>query len=771
MTASSAWRARFDSRARKWLRDPAAFCDELPSPWLRAVMVRWLGLGTRVADLLDAADREARAEWRRTKVGLVQTDAEGRAYAFLNASGVPPSLWPSRVLIGPAPEVQAIAVASSEGGEVVAAEIGAVRPGLLALGRRPASVRLYRTDDGGGLPVRLGARPAGRSDLVRSRRMGGETLAAALREAWPPVERRSEGPGVSAYRGWIAQNEPDAAGIEEIRRWAEHAQGLPALTVVMPVHDPRPQHLEEAIASVRTQAYSAWTLCITDDGSSSEVVRRILRRADASDPRIRLVVHDEARGVAEATNAALALAEGEAVVFLDHDDVLAPHALAAIGAAFAAHPEAVAVYSDEDSIDGHGRRSEPRFKPDLDRERLLAQNYVNHAFAVRTALLRRLGGLRAGLQGAQDHDLVLRVLDSAAGPILHIPQVLYHWRIFPGGGSLSQRARPEIDAARIRLVADHLARTGVTAELDADARGRVTVRRTLPKPAPEITAIIPTRDHPGLLEACVTGLLEQTDYPSLKVCVVDNGSRGERALGLLERLERTARVSVMRIDAPFNFSSLNNAAAQAASARLLAFVNDDILVVEPDWLKAMAALAVQPDVGAVGAKLFYPDGRIQHAGIVLGVGPHRVAGHEFRGAPGESPGPQGRLMVTREVSAVTAACMVVDRSRFLAVGGFDEAGLPVAFNDVDLCLKLGARGWRTIWTPQARLMHLESASRGSDKPTEAAERLGREARLMHERWGGALGADPYYNPNLTLVDESSALASSSRAEALWRRPG
>jgi len=720
MTASSVWRSRFGSRARKFVRDPAAFCDELPSPWLRTVSVRWLGFNTRLADLLDTADREARAEWRRTKVSLVQTDADARRYEFLTASGVSPSQWPSRVLIGPASGVQAVAVASSDGGEVVAAEIGQLRPGLLTLGKRPVSVSVYRTDDGAGLPDRLSAKPAGRSDLVRARRAGGETLAAALREAWPPVERRSEGPSISAYRSWIARNEPGPAEIDEIRLWADQARGLPVLSVVMPVHDPRPEHLEEAIASVRAQAYPAWTLCITDDGSRSERVREILRRAQASDPRVRLAVHDQARGVAEATNAALALADGEAVVFLDHDDVLAPHALAMIGAAFAAHPEAAAVYSDEDSIDAHGRRSEPRFKPDLDRERLLAQNYVNHAFAVRTALIRRLGGLRAGLEGAQDHDLVLRVLESGAGPILHIPQVLYHWRIFPGGGSLSQRPRPEIDAARVRLVSDHLARAGAPARLEAGARGRIMVRRALPEPAPEVTAIIPTRDHPGLLEACVTGLLEQTDYPALRLCIVDNGSRSERALRLLQRLERMAGVSVMRIDAPFNFSSLNNAAARVAASPLLAFINDDILVVEPDWLKVMAALAVRPDVGAVGAKLFYPDGRIQHAGIVLGVGPHRVAGHEFRGAPGESPGPQGRLMVTREVSAVTAACMVVDRSRFLAVGGFDEAGLPVAFNDVDLCLKLGARGWRTLWTPQARLMHLESASRGSDKPAEAA---------------------------------------------------
>ena len=770
MTSAGVWLSRFSSRWRKWSRDPAAFCDELPSPVLRGLMVSWMGLGTRVADLLNGQDRAARKEWRRDGVRLVETEPEGRVYGFRTAGGTPPTRWPARVLLGPAPGLQAVAVAFHEGGEVIAAEVGEGRPGLLALGGQPAKVRIYRTDEGAGTPSRLSVRPAGRVDLVTSRRALGESLAAALREAWPPVERRTEGPSISAYHRWIAMNEPGPQELELIGRWAEALPGRPAISVVMPVHDPRPEHLSEAIESVRAQVYPAWSLCLADDGSRSPAVREVLARAAGSDARIHLTTLADSLGVAGATNEALKLAEGEVVLFLDHDDVLAPHALALIGAAFSANPGAAAVYSDEDSIDAHGRRSEPRFKPDLDAERLLAQNYVNHAFAVRTDLIRRLGGLRPGFDGAQDHDLVLRVLESGAGPIVHLPQVLYHWRSFPGGGSLSQRARPEIDGARVRLVSEHLARAGVAADIEIADRSRLSVRRPLPAPAPEVTAIIPTRDHPGLLEACVTGLLEQTDYPALRICIVDNGSRSERALALLEKLERSPRVSVLRIDAPFNFSALNNAAARTVASPLLAFVNDDVLVVEPDWLKAMAALAVRPDVGAVGAKLFYPDGRIQHAGIVLGLGPHRVAGHEFRGAPGGSPGPQGRLMVAREASAVTAACMVVERSRFLAVGGFDEADLPVAFNDVDLCLKLRAKGWRTLWTPSARLMHLESASRGSDQHAEAADRLGREAQLMRKRWGDLLQSDPSYNPNLTLEDESAVPASRSRAGAPWRRP-
>ncbi|HEY5410368.1 MAG TPA: glycosyltransferase, partial [Caulobacteraceae bacterium] len=327
MTARGVWLARLGSRWRKWLRDPAAFGDELPSPGLRAAMVGGLRLGAFVADLLGAEDRMARAEWRRLKVELVQTSADGRRFEFLTAAGASPPVWPSHALVGPAPgEIQAIAVAFSDGGEVVAAEVSSGRPGLLTLGGRPASVRIYRTDQGGVLPARLPIRPVGRSGLVDTRVAAGETVGAALREAWPPMERRSDGPGVAAYRAWIAANEPRAAELEEIRAWIDHTPGPPSIAVIMPVHDPRPEHLRQAMDSVRAQLYPAWTLCIADDGSRSPTVREMLREAGASDPRIRLTTHAEARGVAEATNAALALADADVALFLDHDDVLAPHA-------------------------------------------------------------------------------------------------------------------------------------------------------------------------------------------------------------------------------------------------------------------------------------------------------------------------------------------------------------------------------------------------------------------------------------------------------------
>ncbi len=766
MTDASAWGARLQSRWRKWRRDPAGFVDDLPWPPARsAAIFGLLGL-TSWTDALDFKGRSAAAAWRHASVSLRRVRQDSAEFRFQTASGESPTQWPDRVLVRSG-DVSAVVVAfAAGGGGMTAAEVGPGRAGLISLAGNACWARVYCIDNDGHPPERLDVRPVSRDGLVRVLCAGGMTIIEALKVAWPPTERRAATPDRLTYQGWIERNEPGPGDEPRIRAWLAGIGRLPRVSIIMPVHDPKPAHLRAAIKSVRGQIHEDWRLCIADDGSKSEEVRRILEQL-SGDPRIHTVRLDPPQGVAAASNAALALADGDVALFLDHDDELASHALAMIAAAFAERPEAAAVYSDEDTLDSEGRRSAPIFKPELDHERLLAQNYVNHAFAVRLSLLRDLGGLRSGLDGAQDHDLVLRILEAGQGPILHIPHVLYHWRIYPGGNSFSQSARAKVDPARVRLVYDHLERTGQQARLEPGPRGHLIVRRPPPDPPPEVLAIIPTRDRPGLLEACVAGLLDQTDYPALKVCIIDNGSRSARALYVLDRLAASPRVSVMRIDEPFNFSALNNEAVADATADVLLFVNDDVMVAEPDWLKPLVALAVEPDVGAVGAKLFYPDGRTQHAGIVLGLGPQRVAGHEFRGAPGGAPGPQNRLLLAREASAVTAACMAVQKWKFDRVGGFDEEAFPVAFNDVDLCLRLALEGYRTIWTPQARLMHLESATRGSDKAEAAGARFAGESRRMRQRWGAALQADPYYNPNLTLEDESFTLASVTRARQPW----
>jgi GT2 family glycosyltransferase len=564
-----------------------------------------------------------------------------------------------------------------------------------------------------------------------------------------------------AYKRWIADNEPNGDGWTELgRSLAPVLATAPLTSILMPVHDPRPEHLMAAVSSVKAQLHPGWELCIADDGSRSPTIGRLLAEVEASDPRIGVVRLPQSVGVAAATNAALVQARGGICLFLDHDDELPPHAVALVAQALVQNPDAVGVYSDEDTVDLEGRRSAPVFKPELDRERLLRQNYVNHAFAVRTEVLRRLGGLSAGLDGAQDHDLVLRV--SEAGPIIRLPHILYHWRSFPGGRSLSQTQPARMSAAREAAVDAALRRRKRSGRARAADRRSVEIEAVLPDPPPSLAAIVPTRDGKALLKACAAGLLTATDYPGLELHIIDNGSEAPETLAILEALSCRSNVRVHRIDSPFNFSALNNAAARTVDADLLLFMNDDVLVGEAGWLRRMAALALIDDVGAVGAKLVYPDGRIQHAGLVLGLGPQGVAGHEFRAAPGDTAGPQARLQVTREASAVTAACMLVERRKFEQVGGFDER-LAVAFNDVDLCLRLRAAGLRNIWTPEAQLVHMESATRGSDLSPERAARFAGEVHLMHVIWGAALRKDPYYNPNLTLQDESFTPARVSRA--------
>ncbi len=766
MTGRQVWAARLESRWRRWLRDPAGFFDDLPSQQLRLPALFGLMGVTALVDLLDRREASIARMWRRRGVRLVRTEPRGGVYRFQAADDREPDAWPDRLLVDAAAGAVVVAF-SQDGGGATATEVGPGRPGLISIGGRRSWARVYPTGASAQAPDTIKVRPMSRDAVIRFLHSQGKTYAEGMRAVWPPVERRPTVPDARAYQAWIVRNEPGSGDAGAIRTWLSGMTGLPRISVLMPVHDPRPAHLTEAIASVRRQIHGDWRLCIVDDGSSSPEIRQILRAEAASDPRINLVRFDAAQGIVAATNAAMDAADGQVALFLDHDDVLAPHALAMVAACFAASPQAAAVYSDEDALDAAGRRFAPVFKSDIDRERLLAQNCVNHLFAVRLDILRRLGGLRPGSDGAQDHDLVVRLIEAGAGPILHIPHILYHWRIYPGGNTFSQSRKTVADAARVRLIDEHLARAGASASTALGPNGHLIVDRPLPDPLPSVLAIVPTRDRPGLLEACVVGLLEQTDYPALRVCVIDNGSRSPEALRLLGALSQDPRVEVLRIDAPFNFSALNNAAASKAEARVLAFINDDIMVIEPGWLKAMVAMAVQPDVGAVGAKLFYPDGRLQHAGIILGLGPQKVAGHEFRGAPGDSPGPQNRLLLAREASAVTAACMVVEARKFREVGGFDADALPVAFNDVDLCLKLGRAGYRTLWTPRARLMHLESATRGADKSGPASARIAAEARAMRERWGGVLNADPYYNPNLTLEDESFTLAERSRAGRPW----
>ncbi|MGC5779755.1 glycosyltransferase family 2 protein [Methylobacterium sp. NFXW15] len=560
------------------------------------------------------------------------------------------------------------------------------------------------------------------------------------------MERALNGRRETGYPRWILANRrraPEKAALAtEIAGWRDP----PVVSVLMPVYNPAPKVLQAALASLKAQIYPHWELCAVDDASTDPAVARLLARAAAADPRIRVLRRTENGHIARATNDALAMAEGAWCAFLDHDDVLAEDALYEIARVAREDPGLVLVYSDEDKIDARGHRFEPHFKADFDRELLYGQNYINHLTAVRTDALRATGGLRPGFEGSQDHDLLLRLtagLDPAR--IRHVPRVLYHWRAEAGSGSFSDRALGRAEEARLRALEEVAAVTGARAERGPEGFNRLV--HPLPDPPPRVSVIIPTRDRAELLKVTLDGLLTRTDYPDIEAVVVDNDSCEAATTALFAELAQDRRVRVVPVPGPFNFSDLSNRGAAAATGPVLLFLNNDIEVIEPGWLTELVRQAVRPEIGGVGAKLLYPDRTIQHGGIVLGI--DGVAGHSHLGVPDSEPGYFARMKIAHEVSAVTGACLAMRAAVFEEVGGFDAEALKVAFNDVDLCLRIRKAGYRLVWTPFATLIHHESKSRGPEDTPEKKARFEAETRVMLGRWGAELRSDPYYNVNLS----------------------
>jgi glycosyltransferase involved in cell wall biosynthesis len=559
-------------------------------------------------------------------------------------------------------------------------------------------------------------------------------------------------PSDRSYAAWVKQFDTVGAGERIVlRRDLRALLRHPLISIVMPVYNPDLAHLSSAIDSVRAQIYENWELCIADDASTDASVASILKQYASADSRIKVSFRERNGHIAACSNSALELATGEWVALLDQDDLLTEHALAVVAATIVQHPEAGLIYSDEDKIDESGARCSPFFKPDWNPELLLGQNYISHLGVYRRTLLREIGGFREGYEGAQDYDLALRCAEKLQpAQIKHIPRVLYHWRMVEGSVAAVAEAKPYAPKAARPAIADHLQRRNIEAAVVPCPENREWHRviYDLPEPYPLVSVVIPTRDQLALLQRCLASLREKTDYAPIEIVIVDNASIEPETHTFLRDLAKDARVQVLTDADEFNFSRLINRGARAARGEILALVNNDIETKTSGWLREMVGHAVRPDVGAVGARLWYPDGTLQHAGVVLGL--HGVASHAFQRFPPQPVSPMNRTFVlSQNYSAVTAACMVLRKTIFDDVGGFDE-NLPNNFNDVDFCLRLRERGWQIIWTPYADLIHHESASRGRDfGPTEHAQ-LYREAFYMQEKWGEQLRRDPFYSPNLSL---------------------
>lgn len=542
------------------------------------------------------------------------------------------------------------------------------------------------------------------------------------------------------------------------------ASAGPLVSILLPVYNTPETWLRRCLDSVLGQTYARWELCVCDDASSQPHIARLLGEYAERDGRIKVAFRESNGHISQASNSALELATGSFVALLDHDDELRPHALQMMVAAALESPGARFVYSDEDKIDAQGKRFDPYFKPAWDRELLLGQNYLCHLSMIDAALVREVGGFREGFEGSQDHDLFLRCTARLGdGEVVHVPQVLYHWRAIPGSTALGRDEKDYASEAGKRAVASHLRENEPGARVESLSHGHFRVVRPLPEPAPRAAIIIPTRDRVDLLRTCVESVLGRTRYPDFEVIIVDNQSREPATLDYLEGLASDPRVTLLRYDHPFNYSAINNYAVANTRAELVCLLNNDIEVIDAGWLEELASRAIRPGVGAVGAMLLYPDDTIQHAGVVLGV--MGVANHAFTGFAHGYPGHGGRARVAQGYSAVTGACLVVARDRYLGVGGLEE-DLAVAFNDIDFCLRLRAAGFVNQWTPFATLYHHESATRGRDTEPEKAARFLREVRLMESRWEVEIGHDPAYNPNLTLSATDFGLAFPPRQLAM-----
>ena len=551
----------------------------------------------------------------------------------------------------------------------------------------------------------------------------------------------------ASYPNWLARNE--VLDIEAMTQEIATFHYQPKISIAMPVDNVEEKWLRLCIDSILNQVYTNWELCMADDASTDPNVKKILTEYQQLDERIRVVFREQNGHISEATNSALAIATGEFVALLDNDDELAINAFYEVVKVLNENPELDLIYSDEDKIDMDGNRSDPAFKPDWSPDLLLGTNYISHLGVYRRSILEEIGGFRKGYEGSQDYDLVLRFTEKTTKErIKHIPKVLYYWRMLPTSTAVDQGSKGYAFEAGLRAVQDALVRRGINGHAThGAANGLYDVYYDI-KSDKLVSIIIPTKNGYKDVQRCVSSIIEKTTYKNYEIIMADNGSTDPKMHELYAEFEQQlpGRFFVESIDIPFNFSTINNRAVKKAHGEYLLFLNNDTEVITENWLTLMVSFAQQERIGCVGAKLLYPNNTVQHAGVILGLG--GVAGHGHYGYPHGDLGYFGRLAINVNYSAVTAACLLMKKADFDAVGGFEEA-FTVAFNDVDLCLKVQALGRDNVWLHEAELYHFESQTRGYDDKGKKKKRFEQEKVMMEEKWGPLIENDPFYNPNLT----------------------
>lgn len=563
-----------------------------------------------------------------------------------------------------------------------------------------------------------------------------------------------------AYRRWIDFIEKhNLPSLDEVHLQVESMFLKPLISVILPVYNTNEVFLCNCIESVIAQSYPYWELCIADDASTAPHVRRMLLEASERDNRIKVNFRHKNGHISEASNSALAFAQGDYVALLDHDDTISEHALYYVVRAINETPGVQILYSDEDKINAIGERSDPHFKCEWNPDLFFSQNYISHLGVYRRRLLESIGGFRHGVEGSQDQDLFLRCLPHVrSDQIKHLPYVLYHWRSVEGSTAYSPEEKKFTTAAGIKALSDYFSINYKEEVVVTEGLAPNTYRVFWPMPEvePLVTLLIPTRDKKEITEVAVRSILEKTTYRNFEIIILDNGSCEENTLAWFQEIQKKdGRVRVLRYNYPFNYSAINNFGVARSKGSIIGLINNDVEVISPDWLSEMVRHACRPEIGCVGAKLYYSDDTIQHGGIILGI--FGLASHSHKHLPRNSPGYFNRMLVPQNLSAVTAACLLVRRDVYEAVGGLDEVNLKVAFNDVDFCLKVREAGYRNIWTPYAELYHHESISRGQEDTPEKMERAQQEIVFMQTKWGEALIQDPYYSPYLTRSREDFSL--------------
>lgn len=555
--------------------------------------------------------------------------------------------------------------------------------------------------------------------------------------------------------------------IDAIKRHVAVLENKPLISIVFPVRDESVEDLKLSIRSILSQVYECWQLCVAVDAKASEMVVSYLKSLSLSEPRISLHFEDFDGRQSAVLNGALENVVGEFSIIVYPGNSISMHSLYFIALEINLSVRTNVIYSDSDEINEQGVRINPDFKSDWNPDLFLSQDMISGAVAYRTGLLRAIGGARTEFEGAHDYDLTLRcVANCEPDQIVHIARVLHHRRGQKNACPVEVGAKISADPVRMRALLSHLKdRRGIEV-CQGKLEGTFRVKYPLPESLPMVSLIIPTRDGGELLRKCVDSVLNSTDYRNIEIIIVDNQSTAEDTISYLRSLETIPGVRVLRYDFPFNYSAINNFAVGYATGEILCFLNDDVEASHPDWLSEMVSHALRPEIGVVGAKLLYADNFVQHAGVVIGIG--GFAGHAHKLYPATHPGRSGRALLTQSLSAVTGACLAMRSEIFREIGGFDEENLPVAFNDVDLCLRVGERGYRILWTPHAVLYHYESYSRGDDQASaEKRARFNREKNFMVERWNVSNYVDPYYNPNLTLDREDFSISNFPRIENAW----